>query len=170
MFGHRLLPAVLTLTLLVLVPVVRAQASGDLIAQGATVYSQNCASCHGNNAAGGISFGTISSADIRGYHLTHALSKPYTTATLETAILKGIDQNGQALNGAMPRWQGMLSQGQVTALITYLQSLGPLHTVAQASQRGRGIPHVAMYMLGAVAGCEIVGVSLLRLLDARRTP
>lgn len=145
-----------------------SSAEGGLIAQGAAIYNQNCSACHGANAAGGESFGTVSSADIRGYYLNHDL-RPYTSSTLQRAILEGVDQNGQPLNSVMPRWQGMLSQGQVTALVAYLDSLGPLQAGSAPVNRPAHIPLAPAYMFGSVVVAVLSGVWVLQVLGPHRT-
>jgi len=45
------------------------------------------------------------SADLRYKALVSSQTHPYTLQLLERAIATGIDNNGQPLNGVMPRWK-----------------------------------------------------------------
>ncbi len=102
------------------------------LAAGQTLFQEDCASCHGPQGLGGLSFGSVRSADIRGGHL-RTLERPYTEALLARAIADGVDQRGGRLNSAMPRWKGMLSPQQTRWVAAYLWSLGV--TPAQATPR-----------------------------------
>lgn len=65
----------------------------------------SCAACHGADGSGGVHLlGGAVSADLRHKALVTEQEKPYTQALLERAIATGIDNNGQALNPVMPRW------------------------------------------------------------------
>jgi mono/diheme cytochrome c family protein len=99
-----------------------AQVPPNPVTAGETLYKADCQSCHGGNAQGGIAVGSATSADIRWVTLSHQ-SPPYTSALLRRAILQGLDQTGQPLDKAMPRWNGRLSADQVDQVIAYLKSL-----------------------------------------------
>lgn len=107
------------------------------LAAGQSLFEEDCASCHGPQGLGGLSFGSVRSADIRGGHL-RTLEPPYTEALLSRAITDGVDQHGGRLNSAMPRWKGMLSPQQTRWVAAYLWSLGV--TPAQATP---GAAHTA---------------------------
>jgi hypothetical protein len=44
-------------------------------------------------------------------------------ALVQRAVLQGQDQDGQALDDVMPRWQGQLTPAQVQDIVAYLQTL-----------------------------------------------
>ncbi|MHB8461112.1 MAG: c-type cytochrome [Vulcanimicrobiaceae bacterium] len=65
----------------------------------------SCQACHGANGAGGVHLpGGAVSADLRYSALISGQKHPYTIALLERAISTGIDDDGDALNPVMPRW------------------------------------------------------------------
>ena len=69
------------------------------------LYS-SCGACHGATGAGGVRLpGGAVSADLRHAALVTRQKHPYTTALLERAIARGIDNEGQRLNAVMPRWR-----------------------------------------------------------------
>lgn len=84
---------------------------------GGAIYLANCSSCHQTDGAG----------------LTGAFpplaGNPVVTGnpTAVIAIVKnGLDGrivvNGQAYSGIMPHWGGVLSDGQIASVITYIRS------------------------------------------------
>jgi mono/diheme cytochrome c family protein len=64
-----------------------------------------CSACHLANGAGGVKFpdGAVS-ADLRHKALVIDQKHPYTLALLKRAISTGIDNDGEKLDPAMPRW------------------------------------------------------------------
>ncbi len=82
-----------------------------------------CGSCHGANGRGGtvrmMAGAAVKVPDITYGTLTAA---GFTDATIGTAIRDGLDESGQALDPAMPRWQ--MSDADLTATIAYLKVLG----------------------------------------------
>lgn len=97
-----------------------APAAADAAA-GQQLYSQYCAACHGPDAKGGVKLGDATSADLR----WQTLGPTYHSdpALVQRAILQGQDQDGQALDDVMPRWQGKLTTTQVQDIVAYLQTL-----------------------------------------------
>jgi mono/diheme cytochrome c family protein len=87
------------------------QASGQnvQVAATASLFSKNCAVCHGADAKGIKSIGT---PDFTDPAFQHAVS----ASEMETVIRKG--------KGAMPAWSGKLSDEQISGLITYIRTLG----------------------------------------------
>jgi len=84
---------------------------------GAVVYLANCSSCHQANGEG-----------VHGAFPPLA-GNPVVTGnpTAVIAIVKnGLDGrvvvNGQAYSGIMPRWNGVLADEQIAAVITYIRS------------------------------------------------
>ena len=90
-------------------------------AAGKALYSANCSSCHLQSGAGGMSFGSIISADLRAPGLEATYHK--SDVLLLRAILQGKDQDGETLNAPMPVWSGQLSPAQAADIIAYLKTL-----------------------------------------------
>jgi cytochrome c oxidase subunit 2 len=78
-----------------------------------------CASCHGADGRGGT-LKTMSGTAIKAPDVTYdALVKGgFTDATIRRAILRGLDDSGQPLDAAMPRWR--MSSADLDATIAYL--------------------------------------------------
>lgn len=114
---------VLSLVLLaLLVPFSSALASGSAAdaTNGKTLFQANCASCHGANAAGGIKVGSATAPDIRWSAIGSAFKDP---ALVRRAILSGQDEEGKALDAAMPRFSDKLTTSQADDIVAYLQTL-----------------------------------------------
>ncbi len=93
------------------------------IEQGAQLYRQNCASCHGANADGKGMAGMFLSpkpANLRAMAGTHA------DGDLAYKIKQG--------RGAMPAWKAILNDEQVWNLVNYIQSLSKT-PVARENER-----------------------------------
>jgi mono/diheme cytochrome c family protein len=113
----------LSLVLLaLLVPFSSALASGSAAdaTNGKTLFQANCASCHGANAAGGIKVGTATAPDIRWSAIGSDFNDP---ALVRRAILNGQDEEGKALDAAMPRFSDKLTTSQADDIVAYLQTL-----------------------------------------------
>jgi mono/diheme cytochrome c family protein len=71
--------------------------------KGATLFAQNCATCHGANLEGGI-----------GAVLNPIEKLPGVTEPLDPTFLIGVITNGRTDGGrVMPSWQGKLSEQQI---------------------------------------------------------
>lgn len=83
-----------------------------------------CASCHGANGRGGTS-SMMMGATIQAPDVTYGalVAAGYSDSTIGRAIRDGLDQSGQALSDAMPRWQ--MSTTDIDATIAYMKVLGP---------------------------------------------
>lgn len=93
---------------------------------GQAVFQQNCASCHNADASGGKQIGTATSPDLRWNKIGPAGSTFRGDESLiARAILSGKDETGGDLDPAMPRWQGKLTDAQVTDIIAFLKTTGP---------------------------------------------
>jgi mono/diheme cytochrome c family protein len=81
-----------------------------------------CGSCHGNDGRGAtirVPGGTtIETPDITYDEL---IEDGFTDATIAVAIRDGVDEKGEQMDAAMPRWQ--MSQADVDATIAYLKVL-----------------------------------------------
>ncbi len=83
---------------------------GALAGAGQTLFSDNCASCHGENAAGGREFGAPNLAD--------AISLYGNNAKLIAA------QIYSPRHGVMPAWQSRLSDETIKQLAIFVHSRG----------------------------------------------
>jgi mono/diheme cytochrome c family protein len=87
---------------------------------GVQLFAGKCASCHNADGSGGMSFGSVKSADLR----APGLEQTYKTdALLLRAILDGKDETGQPLHAPMPVWRGQLSTASAQAIVAYLHTL-----------------------------------------------
>ncbi len=112
--------------------------SSDPIARGKqTVQSQACATCHqSDNASDGILAGRTQPAagqkaglKLYGPNLTPDPDTGvggWSDEEIEQALLTGVDDEGQTLCTAMPRFAN-LSAGEIKDLVAYLRSLPPVH-------------------------------------------
>ncbi|MGF1543995.1 MAG: cytochrome-c oxidase, cbb3-type subunit III [Parvularculaceae bacterium] len=85
-------------------------ARSDAVARGQTLFTEQCASCHGENGAGIQELGAP--------NLTDAIWLYGGDRTDISATLR------YGRNGVMPYWTDRLSDEQITALAVYVHSLG----------------------------------------------
>jgi cytochrome c oxidase subunit II len=105
-------------------------ASGQKISRNAPAVSQGslmmrgggCGSCHGADGRGGT-IKMMTGTAVRAPNITYAalIRDGYTDVTIGRAIRHGLDQSGQPLQAAMPRWQ--MNAADVGAVIAYLKQL-----------------------------------------------
>jgi len=95
--------------------------SESLHDQGQLVFSQNCASCHGENAEGltenwrqRLTDGSLPPPPLNG--TAHAWHHPLSV------LLRVIDEGGIAFGGKMPPFEQLLDQEQKLSAIAYFQS------------------------------------------------
>jgi mono/diheme cytochrome c family protein len=86
--------------------------SGDL---GTRVFAQRCALCHGPDGHGDGPGSKALNPKPRNFHDTAYMSSR-TDAQLLDTIHKG--------KGAMPRWGGVLSEAEITAVFAHIRELG----------------------------------------------
>ena len=81
--------------------------------------SAGCASCHDDNGRGGTIRKT-SGALIKAPDITQSalIRRGFTDSTIRKVIANGLDEKGQPLDQAMPRWQ--MSSADLDATIAYL--------------------------------------------------
>jgi cytochrome c oxidase cbb3-type subunit III len=79
-------------------------------AEGAKIFAQNCAACHGDNGKGNPEVGAPNLTD-----------KIWLYGSDEAAIVETIT-NGRA--GVMPAWEGRLDPSTIKAMAVYVHSLG----------------------------------------------
>jgi len=95
----------------------------SVVAHGAGVYRQHCASCHGERGQGAFAWhkpgadGKYPPPPLDGS--AHAWHHPY--AWLQDTIRNGTVNRG----GGMPGWSGTLTGTDIDAVIAYFQSLWP---------------------------------------------
>ena len=84
---------------------------------GAVIYLANCSSCHQPNGQGvGGAFPPLAGNPV-------VTGNPTAVIAIVRNGLDGrIVVNGQAYSGIMPRWNGVLSDEQIAAVITYIRS------------------------------------------------
>lgn len=93
-------------------------------AAGQVIFEQSCASCHGTGGVGQkftMDNNTIEVPAITYPELEALYHDKYDTMVVDT-IVKGVDEEGQALNRMMPRWT-IFSDQQMADLVAYLKSL-----------------------------------------------
>jgi len=109
------------LTLCLAAPALAQSPSAEQIANGKTLFDNNCSACHLATGAGHVKFGTVVSADLRAPRLENTFHND--DALLQRAILEAKDQNGQPLSEPMSAWAGRLTTDQVEDIIAYLKTL-----------------------------------------------
>lgn len=83
---------------------------------GANLYTQNCASCHGQNAQGlGIAFPPL----LNSKWITGDKSVP--VRIIRDGLSGEIQVNGNTYNGSMPSFKARLSTAEIAAIINYLR-------------------------------------------------
>jgi mono/diheme cytochrome c family protein len=82
-----------------------APAGGDAD-NGATIFAQNCAGCHGENAEGGAVGPTLVSADLKAQ---------------DDDFYREVILNGRS-GTAMPAWEGRLSAQDIEDVIAFMRS------------------------------------------------
>jgi mono/diheme cytochrome c family protein len=84
-------------------PAPRGAARHDpVLVEGRHLFAQNCARCHGDSGQGGV-----------GPSLQHGkLQRDFPNVDTQVAFVK----HGK---GIMPAWNGLLSSGQITAVVRY---------------------------------------------------
>ncbi len=84
---------------------------------GATIYSNNCSSCHQPNGEG------VPGAFPPLAGNTTVTGTPVAVIAIVKDGLEGrLVVNGQAYSGIMPRWKGVLPDEQIASVVTYIRS------------------------------------------------
>ena len=85
---------------------------------GANLYTQNCASCHGSNAQGiGNAFPPL----VNSKWITGEKSVP--VRIVRDGLSGEIQVNGKTYNGTMPSFKARLSMAEIAAIINYLRDI-----------------------------------------------
>ncbi len=101
----------------------RSLFNSETLVLGKNLYQQHCASCHGANAAGAVNW---RQRDAHGKFPPPPLNGTGHTWHHPTAILKELILDGTAKTGGnMPAWRGKLSEQEVEAILSWLQTLWP---------------------------------------------
>ncbi len=81
-----------------------------------------CRSCHGADGRG-TTIRVMGGASIEAPDITYdeLIEEGFTDATIAAAIRDGVDEKGEQIDAAMPRWE--MSEADVTATIAYLKIL-----------------------------------------------
>lgn len=81
-----------------------------------------CASCHGTDGRGST-VRSVGGTTIKAPNITYdaLIEDGFTDATIAAAIRDGVDEKGEQIDAAMPRWQ--MSEADVDATIAYLKVL-----------------------------------------------
>jgi ubiquinol-cytochrome c reductase cytochrome b subunit len=93
---------------------------------GATVFGQNCSSCHGAQGQGtpGVFPPLANNPTVTG-------DPAKVILIVRNGLTGSISVNGQTYNGTMPAWKSQLSAGDIADVITYIRSsLGSNHASA----------------------------------------
>ena len=87
--------------------------------QGAALFADNCASCHGVKAQGALNWMQPNEAGIRGAPPLNGSGHAWHHS------LDNLIQTTSHGRGAMPAWQGTLTEAEVVATLAWAQSLWP---------------------------------------------
>jgi mono/diheme cytochrome c family protein len=86
-------------------------------ADGAAVYASNCSACHGAKGQG--TAGTVPPLAKNAY----VNGDPKKVIhTLLSGMSGAIKVNGTTYDGGMPPWKGVLTNAQISAVLTYVRS------------------------------------------------
>ena len=101
--------------------------------QGASLFKQNCASCHGQNGEATANWKEV---DANGNYPPPPLNGTahawhHSKDLLKRTILEG----GAKIGGVMPGFKGRLSEGEIDAVISYFQSKWPDQVYSNWAQR-----------------------------------
>ncbi len=109
-----------------------------LLAQGEQIYQQHCADCHAADASGAPNW---RKRDTEGLFPPPPLNGSGHAWHHSNEVLANLIRNGSPDGkGRMPAWAGKLSEQEITAVITWFQSLWPQQVYDawfEMQQRGR---------------------------------
>jgi mono/diheme cytochrome c family protein len=87
--------------------------------QGAVLFSDNCAACHGAQAQGALNWMQANEAGVRGAPPLNGSGHAWHHS------LDNLIQTTTQGRGAMPAWQGTLTEAEIVATLAWAQSLWP---------------------------------------------
>ena len=96
--------------------------AGDPVAikQGAAMYKQHCAACHGDNGQGGIGPSLIDKTFL--YTAGDVPDDDYFEI-INNGTQPGMIEDGRAAKGGMPSYSNTLEKNKIWALVAYIRSL-----------------------------------------------
>ena len=151
-----------------------AQAQAELrwydqagIDKGATLYKQNCASCHGQNGEGTADW---KKTDANGNYPPPPLNGTAHTWHHSINLLKKtILEGGARLGGLMPGFKDKLTDEEIDAVIAFFQSKWPDEVYANWAGRNKGsdIPAIGNLKQDSAQGVSANAGKMTRLLESR---
>lgn len=96
-------------------PVKMKTAKSMASANGAAVFTTNCASCHASDGKGGAGPPLAGNALVTG-------NPAKVIHIVMTGLTGSVQVNGKTYNSIMPAWKGVLSNSDIAAAITYIRS------------------------------------------------
>ena len=105
------------------------------IDQGASLFKQNCASCHGENAEATANW---KEADANGNYPPPPLNgTAHAWHHSKDALKRTILEGGVKIGGVMPGFKGRLSEAEINAVISYFQSKWPDQVYSNWANRNK---------------------------------
>src|SRR6188472_2140763 len=99
-----------------IVAIVFASSGAAFAADGAALWAQNCASCHGKDGSGNTTMGK--KLGVKDYH-DAKLQAAFSDAEAERAIKEGVKTNGKE---TMKPFGSKLSDADIKALVAHIRS------------------------------------------------
>lgn len=137
------------------------------IDKGATLYKQNCASCHGPNGEGTADW---KKTDANGNYPPPPLNGTAHTWHHSKKLLRStISEGGARLGGLMPGFKDKLSDKEIDAVIAFFQSKWPDEVYANWAGRntGSGIPPIANSEDNSAPGTSANATRMTQMLKSR---
>jgi len=137
------------------------------IDKGATLYKQNCASCHGQNGEGTADW---KKTDANGNYPPPPLNGTAHTWHHSKKLLRStISEGGARLGGLMPGFKDKLSDKEIDAVIAFFQSKWPDEVYANWAGRntGSGIPPIANSEDNSAPGTSANATRMTQMLKSR---
>ena len=137
------------------------------IDKGATLYKQNCASCHGQNGEGTADW---KKTDANGNYPPPPLNGTAHTWHHSKKLLRStISEGGARLGGLMPGFKDKLSDKEIDAVIAFFQSKWPDEVYANWAGRntGSGIPPIANSEDNSAPGTSANASRMTQMLKSR---
>jgi mono/diheme cytochrome c family protein len=102
----------------------------EMVERGATVYAQNCASCHGTTGAGDGPIGPTLSPPPANLAFLSQMPMVQWDSFMYWTVAEG----GAQFGSAMPAFKGTLSNYDIWAVIAYVQARLPQSVAKQQSK------------------------------------
>ncbi len=102
------------------------------VALGAEMFTANCQACHGAGAVGQIPSQRMGGEDDNGVYIAPALNgTAHAWHHPEDALFRTIKKGSIAQQSPMKGFEGRLSDGEIRAVLAYIQSLWPADLLAR---------------------------------------